>query len=70
MPQDDEHLTAIHTKYGSHEAVEQQLVRTMIEKSIYMTGPLMSSTESYASRRNELLQCGRRKPHHLLMFAL
>jgi hypothetical protein len=27
----------------------------MVEKSIYMTGPIMSSKESYAERRNELL---------------
>jgi len=26
-----------------------------MEKAVYMTGPLMSSTESYAARRNELL---------------
>lgn len=55
MPLDDEHLTTIHFKFGSQHAVEQQLVRTAVEKSIYMTGPMMSSTESYASRRNELL---------------
>jgi hypothetical protein len=56
MPVDDEHLTQLHTKFGTHRAIEQQLVRTMIEKSIYMTGPLLSSTESYAGRRNELLR--------------
>jgi hypothetical protein len=55
MPTDDEHLTQIHTKFSSQRAVEQQLVNTIIEKSVYMTGPLMSSTESYAGRRNELL---------------
>ena len=43
MPTDVEHLTMIHTKYGSQKAVEQQLVRTVVEKSVYMTGPLMSS---------------------------
>ena len=56
MPLDDNHLTLTHTRYGSPEAVEQQLVRTVVEKSIYMTGPLMSSKESYAERRNDLLQ--------------
>jgi regulator of protease activity HflC (stomatin/prohibitin superfamily) len=56
MPADDQHLTMIHTQYGSEEAVEQQLVRTVVEKSVYMTGPLMSSKESYAERRNDLLQ--------------
>lgn len=56
MPLDDEHLTQLHTKYGSHEAIEQQLIRTVVEKAVYMTGPLMSSQESAAERRNELLQ--------------
>lgn len=55
LPLDSEHLTLIHTKYGSQESVEQQLVRTITEKSVYMTGPLMSSKESYAERRNDLL---------------
>jgi regulator of protease activity HflC (stomatin/prohibitin superfamily) len=55
IPLADKELGDIHTKFGSQLALEQQLVRTIIEKSIYMTGPLMSSQESYASRRNELL---------------
>ncbi len=55
MPLDKEHLNLIHTKYGSEKAVEQQLIRTNLEKALYMTGPLMSSAESYASKRNDLL---------------
>lgn len=55
MPLDPINLTELHTRYGSQHAIEQQLVRTVVEKSIFMTGPLMSSTESYAARRNELL---------------
>ncbi len=55
MPIDTEHLTMLHTKYGSQEGIEHQLIRTVMEKAVYMTGPLMSSTESYAVRRNELL---------------
>jgi hypothetical protein len=56
MPLDEPHLTMIHQKYGSQGAVEQQLVRTIVEKCVYMTGPLMSSAESYAERRNDLIQ--------------
>ncbi|OHA34961.1 MAG: hypothetical protein A3A22_00235 [Candidatus Taylorbacteria bacterium RIFCSPLOWO2_01_FULL_45_34b] len=55
MPLDPEHLTQLHSQYGSRDAIELQLVRTVIEKSVYMTGPLMSSAESYAAKRNELL---------------
>ncbi|MCL5407188.1 MAG: SPFH domain-containing protein [Patescibacteria group bacterium] len=56
MPRGNEMRTALHTKYGSEDAIEQQLIRTVVEKSIYMTGPLMSSKESYAERRSILLQ--------------
>ena len=56
MPVDEESLNKLHSKYGSHLAVEQQLVRTIVEKSVYMTGPLMSSKESSAERRNDLLR--------------
>ena len=56
MPIDEKNLTALHVRYGSHEAILHQLVRTVIEKSVYMTGPLMSSKESYAEKRNELLR--------------
>ncbi len=55
MPIDAQNLTALHVRYGSHEAILSQLVRTIIEKAVYMTGPLMSSKESYAEKRNELL---------------
>jgi len=55
MPLDVEHLNKIQSQFGSQEAVEQQLVRPVLEKAVYMTGPLMSSKESAAERRNELL---------------
>jgi regulator of protease activity HflC (stomatin/prohibitin superfamily) len=55
MPTDVTNLIALHRKYGSQQAIEQQLVRTVIEKAVYMTGPTMSSTESASERRNELL---------------
>lgn len=55
MPLDVEHLFEIHTRFGSPEAVQSQLVETIVNKSIYMSGPLMSSRESYASRRNDLI---------------
>lgn len=45
----------LHTLYGSQQAVEEKLVSPVVNKAVYMTGPLMSSRESYAERRNELL---------------
>ena len=55
MPLDAPSVIKLHTIYGSEQAIQQNLVRTTIEKCIYMTGPLMSSKESYAEKRNELL---------------
>lgn len=55
FPADKEKLTALHTRYGSQTAIEQELVRPAFERSIYMSGPLMSSAESYAERRNQLI---------------
>lgn len=55
LPLDDQNLTAIHTRFGSPEAVEKNLIETVVVKSVYMTGPLMSSKESYAEKRNDLI---------------
>ena len=55
MPTAERAAIRLHTLYGSQSAIEQQLVRTVVEKSVYMTGPLMSSKESYAERRNDLI---------------
>lgn len=64
MPGDIEHLTNVHVKYGSQVALEQELIRPIIEKAIYMSGPLLSSRESYAQRRNELLNFIRDQIEH------
>jgi hypothetical protein len=56
LPTDAEHLTALHTKFGSQGAIQQQLIRTVVERSVYMSGPLMSSKESTAERRSDLIQ--------------
>lgn len=55
-PLDIEHLTILHSTYGGPEAVKQSLIKKVVDKSIYMTGPLMSSRESYAEKRNALIQ--------------
>lgn len=55
MPAAEKYLTALYQKYGTAEAIEKDLVGTVVNKAIYMTGPLMSSKESYAERRNDLV---------------
>jgi hypothetical protein len=55
MPLDKEHLTDIQNKFGSEEAVRTSIIQTVVNKSVYMTGPMMSSKESYAEKRNYLI---------------
>ena len=55
LPLDVEHLNQIQLKFGGQQAVESALIQTVTNKAVYMTGPLMSSKESYAERRNYLI---------------
>lgn len=54
LPLDSKNLTELHTKYGSDEAI-QKLMETVTNKVVYMTGPTMSSRESYAEKKNYLI---------------
>ena len=56
LPYDIDHLTQLHIKYGSQEAIQKQLIETVTDKCVYMTGPLMSSKESYAEKRTSLIR--------------
>lgn len=56
MPLDTDHMLSLHTKYGSQAAIESSLVKPTIDKVIYMTGPLMSSKESSAERKTDLIR--------------
>jgi hypothetical protein len=55
LPLDAEHMKKLHSKYGSMAAIDHELIAQVVNKSVYMTGPLMSSRESYAERRNDLI---------------
>lgn len=55
MPSSCENMIILHQKFGSPEAVQEQLIEKAVNKSVYMTGPLMSSKESYAEKRNMLI---------------
>lgn len=56
LPLDQVNLEKLHSKFGTFEAIEQQLLRPVVDRAIYMSGPLMSSKESAAERRSDLLQ--------------
>jgi regulator of protease activity HflC (stomatin/prohibitin superfamily) len=55
MPVDEDHVLAIHRAYSTQASLDSDLMRTLVEKSVYLAGPLMSSRESYAERKNDLL---------------
>lgn len=55
MPTDEKHILLIHSQYGSAEALQKNIIEKQAVKAIYMAGPLMSSTESYAAKRNYLI---------------
>jgi regulator of protease activity HflC (stomatin/prohibitin superfamily) len=56
MPTDCKSIVEIHKTFGSADGVENQGVSKMIDLAIYLSGPLMSSTESSGERRSELTQ--------------
>lgn len=56
LPSDSNKMLELHRTYHSMEAVEKELVRQVVNKSVYMSGPLMSSRESFAEKRNDLIQ--------------
>jgi regulator of protease activity HflC (stomatin/prohibitin superfamily) len=55
LPTTSDQLIKLHSIFGSQESIESQLIKTNIEKAVYMTGPLMTSKESYAEKRNDLI---------------
>lgn len=56
LPADPAHLTSLHTKYRGEPAVQRDLIKTIVDKAVYLTGTLMSSKESYAEKRNDLIR--------------
>lgn len=55
IPSDEKTLIDLHSKYGSPEALKNQLVSRVVDKAIFMSGPLMSSRESYAEKKPKLV---------------
>ncbi len=55
LPLDRNKMIYIHQTYHSMEAIDHELVRQVVNKGVYMSGPLMSSRESYAEKRADLI---------------
>ncbi len=56
MPKSDNYLTLIHREFGSMERLIHELVEPTITKVVFSSGPLMSSFESYAVKKNDLIR--------------
>jgi regulator of protease activity HflC (stomatin/prohibitin superfamily) len=55
LPSDQSRMIVLHQTYHSMEAIDHELVRQVVNKGVYMSGPLMSSRESYAEKRADLI---------------
>ena len=55
MPTDYEAMKKINSTYGSYENVIHRLLQQVVNKSVYMAGPLMSSKESAGDSRADLI---------------
>lgn len=55
LPTDKQSMLRIHTHFGSQQSVEAHLIKTNIEKAAFASGPLMSSRESFAEKKNDLI---------------
>ena len=55
LPQDPNKMIALHQTYHSSAAIDHELIRQVVNKGVYMSGPLMSSRESYAEKRADLI---------------
>lgn len=55
LPLSPEQLTAMHVKYRNMDTLQQDLIVKATNASLYLVGTLMSSKESYAEKRNDLI---------------
>ena len=56
LPLDAENLTEMHSAYPDAISLESGLVKPALNKSVFLTGTLMTSYESYKEKRSSLIQ--------------
>lgn len=56
LPLDEEHLKRIQSDYNGMDRLMSDLVTPSVTKVVYASGPLMSAFESYAEKKNELIE--------------
>ncbi len=55
LPTDPNRMLLVHQTFHSMQAIDHELVQQVVNKGVYMSGPLMSSRESYAEKRADLI---------------
>ena len=55
LPTDQNKMLEVHKTFHSMEAINHELIQQVVNKGVYMSGPLMSSRESYAEKRADLI---------------
>ena len=55
LPTDQKYLSRIQTDYNGMDRLMTDLVRPTVTKVVYASGPLMSAFESYAEKKNDLI---------------
>lgn len=56
LPLNAKQLTEMHSFYPDQQSLEDGLVRPALNKSVYLTGTMMTSYESYKEKRSMLIQ--------------
>ena len=55
LPTDPNKMLLVHQTFHSMQAIDHELIQQVVNKGVYMSGPLMSSRESYAEKRADLI---------------
>jgi len=55
LPRGEKAMNKIHSEFGSLANLETELIAPTVTKVIFATGPLLSSYESYAAKKNDLI---------------
>ena len=55
LPTNSAQMVELHRTYHNQQEIDHALVRQVVNKGVYMSGPLMSSRESYAEKRADLI---------------
>lgn len=55
LPTDEQTLNQLNANYHGADAVRKNLIENVVNNAVYLSGTLMTSKESYAEKRNDLI---------------